>query len=98
MQVWLHHILILGGDFNVKATEWGSPIEDRRGSLMTEWLIEANMVVLNLGNQLTFVRYNQQLYIDVTICTEGVVGNIKNCRVRRRCAGIGLLSLNILRR
>ena len=63
----------VGDGFNAKATEWGSPTDDRRGSLMTEWLSEANMVVLDQGNQPTFVRYNQESYIDVTSCTGGVV-------------------------
>ena len=42
--------VIVGGDFNAKAIEWGSPTEDRRRSLMTEWLSEADMMVLNQGN------------------------------------------------
>ena len=70
--------VVIGGDFNAKATEWGSPIESIRGRLLTDWLSEANLVVLDQGNRPTFVRYKQQSYIDIT---EDVSRNIKNWRV-----------------
>ena len=70
--------VIVAGDFNAKAVEWGSPFEDRRGALLTEWINEARMVVLNQGNRPTFIRNDQKSYIDLTICTEGVTESIKN--------------------
>ena len=48
---------------------------------MTEWLSEMNMTVLNRGGRPTFVRYNQESYIDITLCTEGAARNLMSWRV-----------------
>ena len=73
--------VVIGGDFNAKAAEWGSPTEDKRGAVMTEWLNEANLTVLNRGNKPTFVRNGRGTYIDVTLCSEETARKIKNWRV-----------------
>ena len=73
--------VIVGGDFNAKAREWGSPVETERGRLLMDWLSEADLVVLNQGSRPTFVRQQQKSYIDITICTENAARNIKNWRV-----------------
>ena len=73
--------VIIGGDFNAKAREWGSPIESERGRLLIDWLSGTNLVVLNQGNRPTFVRRQQRSYIDITMCTENAARNIRNWRV-----------------
>lgn len=45
---------------------------------MMDWASKVELIVLNWGGQLTFVRYEQESYIDVTLCTVGVAGKIKN--------------------
>ena len=75
--------VIVAGDFNAKSAEWGSPNEDRRGTVMTEWMSALGMVVLNRGDRPTFVRKNQRSYIDVTMCTEGLGSRVINWKVLR---------------
>ena len=48
---------------------------------MTEWLSEMNLTLLNRGGHPTFIRYNQQSYIDITLCTEGAARNVTSWRV-----------------
>ena len=74
-------VIIIGGDFNAKAAEWGSPVEDGRGAAMTEWLSGANMVVMNRGGRPTFVRNDQTSCIDVTICSEDASRRLLKWRV-----------------
>ena len=73
--------VIVAGDFNAKAFEWGSPVEDARGTTMMDWASGTDLAVLNRGGRSTFVRNEQQSYIDVTLCTGRVAGKIKNWSV-----------------
>lgn len=60
----------MGGDFNAKSPLWGSPIEDRRGSILAEWMARMNLMVMNVGNKPTFQRDASQSIIDITIAKE----------------------------
>lgn len=73
--------VIVAGDLNAKSPEWGSPSEDRRGRLVTEWLSSLNLTVINNGRTPTFERGQQKSYIDVTLCSEDVSRYIKNWEV-----------------
>ena len=74
--------VIVAGDFNSKAAEWGSPTENDRGAMLTEWLSSAGLVVLNQGGgRPTFLRNTQESHIDITMCSEGLVGRMSNWRV-----------------
>ena len=81
--------VIVAGDLNAKASEWGSPVGDARGAVAMDWISGAGLAVLNRGGRPTFVRYEQRSWIDVTLCTEGVVGNIKNWSVLEEEENLG---------
>lgn len=72
---------IVGGDFNAKSYLWGSPIEDKRGQILAEWLAEEDLIVLNQGNAPTFRRREYQSYIDVTFCTQKIAKQVINWKV-----------------
>ena len=75
--------VIVGGDFNAKAHEWGSPTEDHRGSAVMEWVSGADLMILNRGSRPTFERGCQRSFIDITVCTSGISHGIRNWRVER---------------
>ena len=58
--------MIVAGDFNAKSTGWGSPKDDRRGTLVAEWAIQEGLTVANEGDKPTFVRGAQSSHIDLT--------------------------------
>lgn len=73
--------VILVGDFNAKAQEWGAPHTDRRGQIMMEWLAQNKLEIVNVGDKPTFSKRNQSSHIDITACSEKLVGTIKNWKV-----------------
>jgi endonuclease/exonuclease/phosphatase family metal-dependent hydrolase len=73
--------VILAGDFNAKAPEWGSSKTDRRGVLLSELASHLHLHVANIGSSLTFVRGGSGSVIDVTFADEEVVGGIRNWQV-----------------
>lgn len=77
---WRGHVVI-GGDFNAKAREWGSARGNRRGDILLEWMAEQNLHVLNRGNTPTFVRGEQTSFIDLTLCSAHTLQNIVDWKV-----------------
>lgn len=73
--------IIVAGDFNAKSRLWGSPVEDRRGDMVADWLAQDDLVVQNRGNIPTFVRGDSISYIDVTFCTPGIASRIVSWKV-----------------
>nr|CAI5829037.1 unnamed protein product [Callosobruchus analis] len=69
------------GDLNAKAVDWGSPVTDKRGRILCEWLSAYNKVVLNDGLRPTFRRRESNSYIDVTIASQELAGNIRGWEV-----------------
>lgn len=76
-----YHQILLGGDFNAKSQEWGSDREDRKGTLLSQWITELGLVIVNQGNKPTFVRGNTSSNIDITLCSRSLSRKIKNWRV-----------------
>ena len=72
---------IIGGDFNAKSYEWGSPTEDARGGVVMEWVSGSDLIVLNRGSRPTFERGSQRSHIDITMCSSGIVNKIKYWKV-----------------
>ena len=70
--------VLIGGDFNAKAYSWGSPIEDKKGSILAEWINENDYNILNDGQVPTFERNNGSSYIDVTICSTEIGKLVRN--------------------
>lgn len=72
---------IVLGDINSKSPQWGSPTMDARGEYFTEWLSTLNLVVINTGEEPTFVRGDSKSYIDVTCSSVRIANEIDNWRV-----------------
>jgi hypothetical protein len=73
--------IVIAGDLNAKSAEWGSPVENRRGTLLSEWVARNRMVVHNQGIRPTFMRGNSQSYIDVTISNGKAAKKIQRWQV-----------------
>nr|CAI5835676.1 unnamed protein product [Callosobruchus analis] len=72
---------IILGDLNVKSPQWGSPIADKRGLYLSDWIAQSDLVVHNTGNKPTFSRGLTQSYIDVTISTSNLAKDIDKWEV-----------------
>nr|CAI5854663.1 unnamed protein product [Callosobruchus analis] len=72
---------IVMGDFNAKSALWGSPVTDRRGRILSEWISAMNLVVLNEGDTPTFQRYNNSSFIDVTFASQKVAKDVNSWSV-----------------
>nr|XP_022916194.1 uncharacterized protein LOC111426083 [Onthophagus taurus] len=70
--------IIVAGDFNAKSAAWGSNREDRRGTILCEWMSEKGLIVANKGNRPTWRRGKQEAHIDITMCNEKLIRSIKN--------------------
>ena len=75
--------VIVGGDLNAKAAEWGSPTEDPRGHVVMDWASGLDLSIVNRGDLPTFVRGEQRSYIDLTLCTADLAPKVRNWRVCR---------------
>ncbi|OQR66813.1 Pol protein-like, partial [Tropilaelaps mercedesae] len=74
--------IIVTGDFNASAHEWGAGQTDVRGRELNEWLAQRDMVVINEGSTPTFQRRASQVaFIDVTLATAEVAQRIQKWRV-----------------
>ncbi|XP_072392226.1 uncharacterized protein [Diabrotica undecimpunctata] len=69
------------GDFHAKPAEWGSPITDTRGMILTDWVGALDLVVLNTGLEPTFVRRGTGTYIDVTMATQEIATKARGWKV-----------------
>ncbi|VEN55528.1 unnamed protein product [Callosobruchus maculatus] len=72
---------IILGDLNAKSSRWGSPMDDRRGKYLADWMAAFNLVVHNNGNEPTFVKGDCRSFIDVTMSTAKIAEKIQNWRV-----------------
>lgn len=73
--------VVLGGDFNAKSYLWAARIEDRRGTILTEWMAQLRLEIVNHGNKPTFQRNCQESIIDLTICSEGDIAKFRRWEV-----------------
>ncbi|KAK2574827.1 hypothetical protein KPH14_013049, partial [Odynerus spinipes] len=66
--------LVVAGDFNAKALEWGEPWPDSRGGRVLDMASRLGLVVLNTGSTPTFRRPGYRETIpDVSLATENLV-------------------------
>lgn len=73
--------VLICGDFNAKSKTWCSPIEDARGGLLSDFVSETKLIILNSGDTPTYSRGESTSYIDITMCTERLASRIKNWTV-----------------
>lgn len=80
--------VVIGGDLNAKAEEWGMPKTDRRGTKILEMAARCGLVVANQGNTATFRRPGCAHTIpDVTLVAETVGRQLQNWRVTEEYTG-----------
>lgn len=73
--------IIVAGDFNARAPEWGMEYTDRRGNLVIDWMARNDLQVVNEGSTFTFVRGEGGSIPDITLATAGAARGIKGWRV-----------------
>nr|CAI5847919.1 unnamed protein product [Callosobruchus analis] len=61
--------------------QWGSPVNDKRGHLLAEWLAGQNLIVINHGDTPTFQRGLSSSFIDITLATHKAAGKILEWKV-----------------
>lgn len=72
--------VVIAGDFNAWAVEWGSRLTNPRGRSLLEALAKLNVDLANEGNTSTYRREGRESIIDVTFCSPTLIGNM-NWRV-----------------
>lgn len=73
--------VVIAGDFNAKSPEWGSIFEDCRGRALADMLAVLELAVCNEGNKPTFVRGASESYLDLTLATQAIVGNVTGWKI-----------------
>jgi hypothetical protein len=80
--------LVVAGDFNARALEWGMPNPDTRGRLILEMAARAGLLVLNSGSVTTFRRpgYTETIP-DITLASEALAPHAHNWMVMEDYCG-----------
>lgn len=80
--------VVVGGDFNAKAVQWGMPRTDSRGRDLMELVARLNLSVLNVGNVSTFRRPGYAETIpDVSFASEALAAKVRGWRVLEDYSG-----------
>lgn len=74
--------ILICGDFNTKSAFWGSPITDRRGEILQDWMAQWNFCLINTGRTPTCVRPQGTSFIDTTWASAELSRRIKDWTVR----------------
>ncbi|XP_068141778.1 uncharacterized protein [Drosophila tropicalis] len=64
--------VVIAGDFNAWAIDWGCPRTDARGRILLEALASLNLETLNTGGRNTFSRAGTGSIIDLTFASETI--------------------------
>lgn len=74
--------VVIGGDFNARAIEWGMTETNRRGLLLLEMAARLDLVVANTGNTPTYRRPGFGSSIpDVTMTSDRTLPRVRGWRV-----------------
>lgn len=73
--------VIVGGDFNAKASLWESPVVNPRGTLLSNWASNAGMICLNHGGKSTCIRSNGESIVDITFANQTAAARAINWEV-----------------
>lgn len=80
--------IVVAGDFNARALEWGMPQPDTRGRLILEMAARTGLLILNVGSTSTFRRPGYMETIpDITFASEALVPHIQGWRVMEDYCG-----------
>lgn len=73
--------LIIAGDFNAWATEWGSRETNARGDILLTFAASLEIVTLNNGTEPTFRRNRNSSRVDVTFASENLASRVTRWHV-----------------
>ena len=80
--------LVVAGDFNSKAVEWGMPNTDSRGKKILEMACRTNLSIANAGNTPTFRRAGCRGTIpDITLVSDNLEGEVIDWKVIEEYTG-----------
>lgn len=82
------NLVVITGDFNAHAVEWGGSYTCKRGLALLEWIIERDLYIQNDGITPTFHRRGQESYIDLTMCTRQMSRRLIEWRVLEDCESL----------
>lgn len=74
--------LIVTGDFNAHAKQWGATNTDRRGNLLTNWTATMDLRLANVGSEPTRIRPQGLFIVDLTWITSDLLTRVTNWKVR----------------
>ena len=74
--------IVVAGDFNARAVEWGMPSTNSRGKYILDFAARAGLAVLNEGDTPTFRRPGLRGTIpDITLASESLLPRVSSWRV-----------------
>ena len=65
--------VVIAGDFNAWATDWGSKWKNRRGNELLDTMACLHVVLLNTGDVPTYERDGRTSIVDLTIASSSLV-------------------------
>lgn len=74
--------ILIAGDLNCKAMEWGNNHTDPKGDILLQWIASLDLDIINTGDTPTFTRREQKSIIDVTLGTKEISKKVKKWEVR----------------
>lgn len=69
--------IVIGGDFNAWAVEWGSRMTNARGRILLETFASLNIGIANTGEAYTYRKAGTGSIIDVTFVSNSLLSKIK---------------------
>lgn len=69
--------VIIGGDFNAWAIEWGSRLTKARGRILLESFAPLDISIMNTGSTLTHRKAKVGSIIDITLARNTMATNLK---------------------
>ena len=73
--------ILISMDSNSHSTLWGCEVNNKRGDVLEEWILEENLCVVNKGNVKTFVSSVGSSIIDVTLCSPNILSRVNRWQV-----------------
>lgn len=80
--------IILCGDFNAHSSFWGSTRDNRRGTLLLDYMAEFDLRLVNSGSAFTCSRAQGNSIIDLTWASAGLMSSIEDWRVNESLASL----------
>ena len=77
----VHAPILIGCDSNAHHYLWGSRNVNRRGTTLSEYIVNENLDIMNQGDTDTFVTFNGSSVIDITLATPDMSNHVKRWRV-----------------